>query len=85
MKAFDSYQDNLYSTRIWTTTYKKISPMTRRNDFSGDGRFDDTLDVGDVGHHEAAFSGTKSIAELFNWKSGLIATDQVPECHVTRT
>ena len=57
--------------------------MARRNNFSSDGRLDDALDVRDVGHHEAAFRRTKSVAELFSWKSGLIATDQVPEGHVT--
>jgi hypothetical protein len=58
--------------------------MTRRYDFSGNSRFNDTLDVRDVGHHEAAFRRPESIAELFNGKSGFISTDQVPECHVTR-
>ena len=58
--------------------------MTRRDDFSRDGRLNDALDVGDVGHHEAALSRAKTIPQLLDWKSGLIPTNQAPERHVTR-
>ena len=56
--------------------------MTRRDDFSRDGRLNDALDVGDVGHHEAALRRTKPISELLYGKAGLVAADQVPERHM---
>jgi hypothetical protein len=57
--------------------------MTRGNDFSSDCRFNDAFYVCDVRHHEAALRRSKSISELLGRQSGLVATNQVPERHVT--